>query len=65
MFWITDEMVQAMVRERVPAAGEPRFIAPPRKRSESGVGEVLRAALRAIEAMLHDNQTPRPAFTAR
>ena len=48
MYWITEEMVAVMVRERVPAAGAPRFVAPPRRRSESQVGRHLRAATLAV-----------------
>ena len=48
MYWITEEMVEVMVRERVPAAGAPRFVAPPRRRGESEVGRHLRAATLAM-----------------
>ena len=52
MYWITEEMVAVMVRERVPAAGAPRFVAPPRRRSESQTGRLLRAATLAVREWL-------------
>ncbi|HJN93599.1 MAG TPA: hypothetical protein QGF05_12865 [Dehalococcoidia bacterium] len=64
MYWISEEMVQVMVRERVPAPGAPRFVAPPRRRTESHIARHLHTAGQWFAQAIRGTKSAQPRLSA-